>query len=146
MTQSPGSATDNGGTRILIRATNWIGDSVMTMPAVQRLRELAPDAHIALLCPGKLTDLWRHNPFINEVIPFGDQPDVRVLREGAFDLAVIFPNSFRSAWECRLAGIPRRVGFAGHWRRFLLTDVVGQPPRGTRRLPKQDRRGTKRFR
>jgi heptosyltransferase-2 len=124
MTLSPGSATDNHATRILIRAANWIGDSVMTMPAVQRLRELAPGAHIVMLCPGKLTDLWRHNPFLNEVIPFGDQPDFDDLSERAFDLAVIFPNSFRSAWECKRAGIPRRIGFAGHWRRFLLTDVV----------------------
>ena len=124
MTLSPGSATDNPETRILIRAANWIGDSVMTMPAVQRLRELAPRAYIVMLCPGKLTDLWRHNPFLNEVIPFGDQPDFDDLAEREFDLAVIFPNSFRSAWECKRAGIPRRIGFAGHWRRFLLTDVV----------------------
>ena len=127
MTQLPGFVSNNHGTRILIRATNWIGDSVMTMPAVQRLRELAPGAYIAMLCPGKLTDLWRHNPFINEVIPFGEQPDLHDLRERAFNVAVIFPNSFRSAWECRRAGIPRRIGFAGHWRRFLLTDVVHLP-------------------
>ena len=127
MMQSPEFVTDNHATRILIRATNWIGDSVMTMPAVQRLRELAPRAYIAMLCPGKLTDLWRHNPFLNEVIPFGDQPDFHDLRQHEFDVAVIFPNSFRSAWECRRAGIPRRIGFAGHWRRFLLTDIVHQP-------------------
>ena len=127
MMQSPEFVTDNHATRILIRATNWIGDSVMSMPAVQRLRELAPRAYIAMLCPGKLTDLWRHNPFLNEVIPFGDRPDLRVLRDHEFDVAVIFPNSFRSAWECKRAGIHRRVGFAGHWRRFLLTDVVRLP-------------------
>jgi heptosyltransferase II len=131
MTLSPGFVTDNQATRILIRATNWIGDSVMTMPAVQRLRELAPGAYIAMHCPGKLTDLWRHNPFLNEVIPFGDTANLRELREREFDVAVIFPNSFRSAWECKRAGIPRRVGFAGHWRRFLLTDVV--------RLPRMER-------
>jgi ADP-heptose:LPS heptosyltransferase len=126
MTPSPKSATDSQTTRILIRATNWIGDSVMTMPAVQRLRELAPDAYIAMLCPGKLVDLWRHNPYINELIPCGRQPDLEDLRGRAFDIAVIFPNSFRSAWECKRANIPRRIGFAGHWRRFLLTDVVHQ--------------------
>ena len=127
MTLLPGSAIDSDAPRILIRAANWIGDSVMTMPAVQRLRELSPHAHIVLLCPGKLTDLWRHNPFVNEIIPLGDQPNFHDLREHEFDLAIIFPNSFRSAWECKRAGIPRRVGFAGHWRRFLLTDVVRRP-------------------
>ena len=88
------------GTRILMRATNWIGDSVMTMPAVQRLRELEPEAHIAMLCPAKLHDLWRYNPFLSEVIPFGPKLDIRRLRQGEFDTAIIFPNSFRSAWEC----------------------------------------------
>ena len=117
--------------RILVRATNWIGDSVMSMPAVQRLRELEPDAHIALLCPAKLHDLWRHNPFVNEVIPFDPKPSIRVLKKNRFDVAVIFPNSFRSAWEARCAGIPCRVGFAGHWRKQLLTDIVPEPD-GTR--------------
>jgi heptosyltransferase-2 len=118
------SAIINGRSRIVVRATNWIGDSVMTMPAVQRLRELAPEAHIALVCPEKLHDLWRHNPFINEVITFDSPLSIRRLRQGKFDLAVIFPNSFRSAWESWCAWIPVRVGFAGHRRRYLLTDVV----------------------
>jgi len=120
MTPSPGSAIAKG--RILIRATNWVGDSVMTMPAVQRLREWAPSAHIALQCPAKLGDLWRHNPHLNEIITGSADR-----RGGRFDLAVIFPNSFRSAWECWRAGIPRRVGFAGHWRRGLLTDIIAEP-------------------
>jgi heptosyltransferase-2 len=113
--------------RILVRATNWIGDSVMSMPAVQRLRELEPEAHIALLCPAKLHDLWRYNPFLSEVIPFDPKPSIRRLRQGEFDAAVVFPNSFRSAWECWCARIPARVGFAGHCRRSLLTDVVAEP-------------------
>jgi heptosyltransferase-2 len=111
---------------ILVRATNWIGDSVMSMPAVQRLRELEPEAHIALLCPAKLHDLWRYNPFLSEVIPFDLKPDIRKLRRGEFDAAIIFPNSFRSAWECWYARIPVRVGFAGHQRRRLLTGVVAE--------------------
>lgn len=127
MTPSPEFVTDKYATRILIRATNWIGDSVMTMPAVQRLREVAPGAHIAMLCPGKLIDLWRHNPYLNEIIPFGHKLDLDDIRRRNFDTAIIFPNSFRSAWECKRANIPRRIGFAGYWRRFLLTDIVHQP-------------------
>ena len=124
---SPKSATDNRTLRILVRATNWIGDSVMTMPAVQRLRELAPEAFIAVLCPGKLVDLWRHNPYIHDIIPFGRKVDINDLRDREFDVAILFPNSFRSAWEAKRAGIGRRIGFAGHCRRLLLTDVVPQP-------------------
>src|SRR5207249_88901 len=101
--------------------------SVLSMPAVQRLRELQPDAYIAVLCPVKLRDLWQHNPFVNEVVPFVRTPDLRTLRALEFDRAIIFPNSFRSAWECWRAGIPARVGFAGRWRRHLLTDIVPEP-------------------
>jgi lipopolysaccharide heptosyltransferase II len=98
-----------------------------------------------MLCPGKLTDLWRHNPFLNEVIPFGEKPDLREIRVRDFDVAVIFPNSFRSAWECKRAGIPRRIGVAGHWRRLALTDVVKQP-RKERPIYKTKTVGGKSFR
>jgi len=130
MTPLPASAIINDSrprARIFVRGANWIGDAVMTMPAVQRLRELHPRAYIALACPAKLQDLWRHNPFLTEVIPFQRGADVPTLRQAHFDLAVIFPNSFRSAWECRCANIPRRIGFEGHWRRRLLTDIVAEP-------------------
>lgn len=113
--------------RILVRGVNWIGDAVMSLPAVQRLRELCPEAHIALACPEKLKDLWWHNPFLSEVIAFDRALDVHDLRHRAFDVAVIFPNSFRSGWECWRAHIPRRVGFPGHWRGKLLTDIVAEP-------------------
>lgn len=118
---SPASATNN---RLLIRATNWVGDTVMMMPAVTRLREEFPNAHIALLCPAKLRDLWRHNPHLNEVI---------TEITGRFDTAYIFPNSFRSAYEAYRARIPRRIGYPGHWRSLLLTDTIpdfpGETPR-----------------
>jgi heptosyltransferase-2 len=107
--------------RLLIRAVNWIGDAVMTMPAIQRLRELEPAAHLTLAAPGKLHDLWRHNPYLNALIT----PDQ--LQPRQYDVALILPNSFRAAWECYRAQIPTRVGFAGHWRRALLTDVVPEP-------------------
>ncbi len=110
--------------RILVRSTNWIGDAVMSMPAVHRLHELDRDAEITLLCPAKLRDLWARNPMLAEVITFDGEPDIAALRNRAVDVAIVFPNSFRSAWECWRAGIPVRVGYPGHRRRWLLTDVV----------------------
>lgn len=127
MPSAPSAIDRTPAERILIRGTNWIGDAVMTMPAVQRIREHNPFAHIAMVCPAKLHDLWRHNPFINEVIAFDGDVDTGVLRDKKFKTAIIFPNSFRSAWECWRAGIPRRVGFTGHFRRWLLTDAVSEP-------------------
>src|SRR5437899_12617692 len=90
--------------RILVRGVNWLGDAVMTTPALQRLREHFPDAKITLLTDGKLADLWRHHPAVDQTISFSRQESVfevaRRLREHRFDLALIFPNSFRSAFEC----------------------------------------------
>ncbi|HEV2320010.1 MAG TPA: lipopolysaccharide heptosyltransferase II, partial [Verrucomicrobiae bacterium] len=56
--------------RLLVRGTNWLGDAVMTTPALMRLRQKFPDAHIALLTPEKLVELWLHHPAVDEVIPF----------------------------------------------------------------------------
>ena len=56
--------------QILVRGVNWLGDAVMTTPALLRLREKFPDAHITLLTPEKLRDLWKNHPAIDEIISF----------------------------------------------------------------------------
>jgi len=117
--------------RILVRGVNWLGDVVMTTPALLRLRERFPQAHIALLVPEKLHDLWLDHPAVNEIIPFAPGEGLfsvsRKLRAGSFDLGLVLPNSPRSALEVRLSGIPRRVGYAGPCRNWLLTQPI--PPR-----------------
>jgi len=107
--------------RILIRAPNWIGDCVMAMPAVQRLRERFQSSHIAMLAKEKVLDLWKGNPHLDQLIPYAELDSVRA---GNFEMAILFPNSFRVAWEAKQAGISLRVGYSGHWRRWLLTDVI----------------------
>lgn len=118
--------------RILVRGVNWLGDAVMTTPALLRLREKFPAAHIALLTPQKLQDLWLHHPAVDEIIPFASGEGVftigKKLRAGKFDLALVLPNSPRSALEVFLAGIPQRVGYARPWRNFLLTHRVPTRP------------------
>lgn len=118
--------------RILVRGTNWLGDAVMTTPALLRLREKFPDAHIALLTPDKLRDLWLNHPAVNEAISFAAGENIfavgKRLRAGKFDLALVLPNSPRSAIESWLAGIPRRTGYARPWRNFFLTQAIAQRP------------------
>jgi heptosyltransferase II len=114
--------------RILVRGVNWLGDAVMTSPALLRLREKFPDAHITLLGPEKLKDLWRHHPAVNETISFAPGESffavAKKLRTGKFDLALVLPNSPRSALEVFLAGIPQRIGYVRPWRNFFLTQTV----------------------
>ncbi|HEX5218933.1 MAG TPA: lipopolysaccharide heptosyltransferase II [Verrucomicrobiae bacterium] len=114
--------------RILVRGVNWLGDAVMTTPALIRLREKFPDARITLLTPEKLRDLYLHHPAVNETIGVAVGEGLLTvsdkLRSGNFDLAVLFPNSPRSALEVYFAGIPRRVGYARPWRNLFLTHQV----------------------
>ena len=65
--------------------------------------------------------------------------EAEALRRGAFDAAVLLPNSFGSAWTVRRAGIPERWGFAGRWRRGLLTRAVSPPWRGRGPVHQVDR-------
>ena len=117
--------------RILVRGVNWLGDAVMTTPALQRLREARPQAQITLLTPAKLAGLWQQHPGVDAVKTFADGESVfaiaRRLRAERFDTALVLPNSPRSALETFLARIPRRIGCARPWRNFFLTDRV--PPR-----------------
>jgi heptosyltransferase II len=114
--------------KILVRGVNWLGDAVMTTPSLQRLREARPNDSITLLTASKLAELWKGHPAINEIIPFSDDENVftiaRRLREHRFDIALVFPNSFRSAFECWLARIPVRIGYPANGRSPLLTQCV----------------------
>ena len=116
--------------RIVVRGVNWLGDAVMSTPALQRLRNAQPEAHITLLTHAKLADLWRHHPAIDDVLTFQDGESVfavaRKLRAENFSTALVLPNSPRSGLEVFLARIPRRIGVARSWRNFLLTTRV--PP------------------
>jgi heptosyltransferase-2 len=100
----------------------------MTTPALLRLREKFPDAHITLLTPEKLRDLWTKHPAVNETISFATGENVfsvaKTLRDGKFDMALVLPNSPRSAIETWLAGVPQRIGYARPLRNLFLTQTV----------------------
>ena len=119
--------------RILIRGTNWLGDSVISVPAVRAIKRGRPDAHVTVAAPEKLAAIWKLVPEVDEVLPLPASSPFGIARllkrQDAFDAAVLFPNSLRAALEVWLAGIPRRIGFAGHHRRALLNQVVPDFPR-----------------
>jgi lipopolysaccharide heptosyltransferase II len=113
--------------RMVIRSTNWLGDAVMTIPAVRAIKRGRPDAHVTILTLEKLTDLWRTVPEVDEVISIGRGEGVFAVAKklrGKFDVAVLFPNSLRAGLEAWLAGVPRRVGYPGHRRSWLLNQQL----------------------
>ena len=119
--------------RILIRASTWLGDSVISMPAVRALKAGRPDAQITIISPAKTVAAWKLLPEVDEVIGLPSRSlfsAVQLIRaQRPFDAAIIFPSSLRTALEAWLAGIPRRVGYAGHYRRWFLNQIVSKPPR-----------------
>ena len=120
--------------KILVRGVNWLGDAVMSTPALQRLREAAPNSEITLLTHAKLADLFVHYPHVQKLITFeqdeGAFSVARRLREERFEMAFVLPNSIRSALETFLARIQQRVGYG---RRWLLTRSLPSPPNRTRK-------------
>jgi lipopolysaccharide heptosyltransferase II len=117
--------------RILIRSSNWLGDAVMSEPAVRAIKNGRPDAQVTVAVPEKIASMWKLAPEVDAIIPLPGSwlPSVvRLLRrEPSFDAAILFPNSLRAALETWLSGIPRRVGYRGHWRRLLLNQIVLKP-------------------
>ncbi|MBL7114342.1 MAG: lipopolysaccharide heptosyltransferase II [Kiritimatiellae bacterium] len=114
---------------VLICGVNWLGDAVMSMPALQLFRRQHPDVRITIAVKSRWRDLWRMQSAVDEVIEFpactGDMWRVaRMLSADGYNRAIILPNSFRSALVPFLAGIPQRRGVPGQLRSLLLTDQV----------------------
>ncbi len=133
--------------RILIRATNWIGDAVMSLPALRAVRTRYPHARIAVLARPWVEDLYRGESSVDRVIPYahiGGIHDLqakwnttRRLAAEKFDLAVLFQNALEAALVARLSGIPKIVGYNRDGRGALLTDSIPVPLPGE--IPKHER-------
>jgi len=107
--------------RIVIRAPNWLGDAVLSLGAVRDLRRNFPAARLEVLARPWVADVYRAVPQIDAVrLSGGFRDDVASLR-GAFDVAILLPNSFGSALRVFAAGIPERWGYATDLRGWLLT-------------------------
>ena len=122
--------------RILIRGTNWLGDAVMTTPALERLRSSFPAAEITMLATGLTAGLFQASPFINEIIEYRRREEgvkaffdtVAQIRARRFDLAVLFQNAFEAALLAYLSGARLRIGFAEQGRGWLLTHRLYRSP------------------
>jgi lipopolysaccharide heptosyltransferase II len=119
--------------RILIRAANWLGDSIISIAAVRAIKAGRPDAHITIAAPEKIAAVWKLVPEVDEIIGLTSDSLFNVVRsikrQAPFDVAILFPNSLRAALEVWLGGVPRRVGYRGHHRRWLLNQIIPEPAR-----------------
>ncbi len=119
----------------VIRSPNWIGDGIMSLPAIRAFRDLFPGERLAVAAKGYLAPLFLNIPEIDEIVPLPDRWTARTLpaaasglRRRGFDRGLLFTNSFSSALLFRLAGIRPLAGYARDGRGFLLDERVAPPP------------------
>jgi len=117
--------------KIIVHAPNWIGDAVLSLPAVKGIRDLFPNARLAVMAKRSVAPVFLNNPAIDAVVPIGSDSrggrfaqTVRSLRQARYDLGILFPNSFKSALLFYAGGVRHRIGYAKDMRGMLLTRAV----------------------
>jgi heptosyltransferase-2 len=124
--------------RILIRSTNWVGDAVITTPAIRAVRKNFPEAKISLFAKPWVAPIFYNNPYIDNILSYDDAgkhkglsgiPRLsKELRKEKFDLAILLQNAFEAALIAVLAGIPNRLGYNTDARNLLLTHCIRLTP------------------
>src|SRR5688572_14251085 len=127
----------NGEQRILVMAPNWLGDAVMALPALADVQRHFGRARLAVAARASVAPLYSLVPAVDDVVTLqwrggpmrreALHAETARLQRTSSDVAVLFPNSFASAWIVRAAGIAERWGYASDWRRPLLTRGVRRP-------------------
>src|SRR6185295_18078198 len=103
--------------KVLVRGTNWLGDAVMSLPALRAIRQIFPHAQIAVAARPRVADLYARETCIDRVIPYtqtslrGKLEFAAILRADRFDGAILLQNAFDAALIVWLAGIPERIGY-----------------------------------
>jgi len=105
--------------RILLVAPNWLGDAVMALPAMADVRRAYPSSGLTIAARASVADVFKMVPFVDGVTRPEQAQDA--------DLAILFPNSFRSAWLVKKARVPERWGYRADLRASLLTRSVRRP-------------------
>lgn len=124
--------------KILVRSTNWIGDAVMSTPALKSLRLACPDSEIVLLAYPWVSDVFRYSPRVDRIIAYEKKERhrglsglwrlARELKPERFDCAILLQNAFEAAFLTWLARIPVRGGYTTDCRSLLLTHRVHKAP------------------
>ncbi len=120
--------------KILIRSANWVGDAIMTTPALRAIRNNFPHARITILAKPWVMPVFDANPYVDEKMtyaahdrhkgPIGVTRLARDLKAREFDLAILFQNAFEAALIAWMAGIRHRLGFTTDGRTLLLTERI----------------------
>ena len=123
--------------KLLIRATNWVGDAIMALPALQVVRRRFAEAHIAVLALPYVAQIYEGQGIADELIIYdrksehagirGRERLAAALKSKQFDTALLLQNAFDAAWISWRAGIPQRIGYHRDGRGILLTKAIPVP-------------------
>ena len=129
--------------KVMVRATNWLGDAVMSLPAVRAIRGIFPHAQVSVVARPSVADLYERETCVDQVIPytahgFAARRAFAVgLRTHRFDCAILLQNAFDAALMAWMAGIPERIGYRRDARGWLLTRAIAVPEAGE--IPRHER-------
>lgn len=126
--------------RLLVRATNWVGDAIMALPALAAVRRRFEGAHIAVLALPYVAQIYQGQGIADELLAYdrkgrhagigGRERLALTLKEKQFDMALLLQNAFDAAWVAWRAGIPERIGYDRDGRGLLLTKAIATPRAG----------------
>ncbi|HXJ92125.1 MAG TPA: lipopolysaccharide heptosyltransferase II [Terriglobia bacterium] len=127
----------NKPAKIMVRATNWVGDAIISLPAIELLRSRYPQAEIVVVAKPWVAELYSNHPAGIRLIvydPGGEHEGrsgfaklIENLRRERFDAAVLFQHAFHAAWMAWRARVPIRIGYRTQGRGLLLTEAVRLP-------------------
>jgi heptosyltransferase II len=126
--------------KMIVRATNWVGDAIMALPALRALRGRFPEAHVSVVARPYVADIYRDQNICDQLVAYdpraahaglsGRERLAEELRSQKFDVAVLLQNAFDAAWLAWRAGVHERIGYARDGRSVLLTKAVPVPRPG----------------
>ena len=127
--------------KLVVVAPNWLGDAVMALPAIADVRKHFAHAHLTIAARPAVAPMFAMVKGVDAVVTLrgggglkairGWKADAQALRPGAFDIAILLPNSFATALIAKNAAITERWGFATDWRGRLLTRPIAKPKDAT---------------
>ncbi len=113
---------------MLVLSPNWLGDAVMALPAIADVRRHFRSARLIVAARRSVADLFQMTPHVDHLVIL-ERPEIPALKAQHADVAILLPNSFKSAWLVTRAGVPHRWGFATDFRRPLLSRAIARPRR-----------------
>jgi heptosyltransferase II len=120
--------------RVVVRGASWVGDAVMTIPALRQLRRILPNAHITLATRSWAEGIFKDADYIDEILSYSPERSIKNFmqqvsewRKSRFDLAILLQNAFEPAFISFAARVPFRIGYATDGRRRLLNYPVAVP-------------------